>query len=172
MFKLLVKNISQNNLNNKIISYNMGVFCYNGDGKMNNIDLDGGGGLVKKRYNEESNLGCNFRGVGLGDGGEPIKLITIDSMNIDNIGFIHCDAQGAENFIFSEGLKMITKNKPVIYFEDNEVCGRYLYDNVCKTYPNYKENSLFNIKKYCMEVLKYSVCINNFNESTDTLLIP
>ena len=172
MFKLLLKNINQNNLSNKIIPYNMGVFCYNGDGKMNNIDLDGGGGLVEKRYNEESNLGCNFGGIGLGDGGELIKLITIDSMNIDNIGFIHCDAQGSENFIFSEAINIITKNRPVIYFEDNEVNGRYLYDNVCRTYPNYKENSLFNIKKYCMEILKYSSCINNFNGTTDALLIP
>jgi hypothetical protein len=38
----------------KIIPYNLGIFCYNGIGKMNNIDLDGGGGIVQKRYNEEN----------------------------------------------------------------------------------------------------------------------
>lgn len=30
-------------------------------------------------------------------------------MSLDNIGYIHCDAQGAENFIFSKGLETIKK---------------------------------------------------------------
>ena len=83
--------------------YNKGVFCYNGSGSMNNIDLDGGGGNVRRRYNEESNYGCNFGVIGLCKEGEPISLITVDEMGHDNIGFIHCDAQGSENFIFSSG---------------------------------------------------------------------
>ena len=41
MYNLLLKNIKQNALENKIISYNKGVFCYNGSGNMNDIDLDG-----------------------------------------------------------------------------------------------------------------------------------
>ena len=60
MYNLLVKNINQNNLQNKIIPFNSGVFCYNGEGRMNDIDLDGGGGVVSKRYNEENHLKCNF----------------------------------------------------------------------------------------------------------------
>jgi len=103
MYNLLVKNIEQNNLQNKIIPNNLGVFCFEGNGKMNSIDLDGGGGVVEKRYNEENNLNCNFGGIGLGNDGENIKLTTIDNMNLDDIGYIHCDAQGSENFIFSKG---------------------------------------------------------------------
>ncbi len=172
MFNLLVKNIIQNNLESKIIPNNSGVFCFEGKGKMNNIDLDGGKGIVEKRYNEENHLGCNFGGVGLGFDGEDINLTTIDNMNLDDIGYIHCDAQGSENFIFSKGIETIKKYRPVILYENNEVYGRYLYDNVCKAYPNYKEESLFNIKKYCMEELNYSKCIDCFNGSHDTLLIP
>lgn len=41
-------------------------------------------------------------------------------MNLDNIGFIHCDAQGAENFIFSKALDTINKYRPVILYENNE----------------------------------------------------
>jgi hypothetical protein len=63
MYNLLVQNINQNNLKNKIIPNNLGVFCFEGNGKMNNIDLDGGGGVVSKRYNEENNLSCNFGGI-------------------------------------------------------------------------------------------------------------
>ena len=139
---------------------------------MNNIDLDGGGGVVTKRYTEEKTLNCNFDGIGLGDAGENIKLTTIDNMNLDNIGYIHCDTRGSENFIFSKGSETIKKYRPLILYENNELYGRYLYDSVCKSYPNYKEESIFDIKKYCMEQLNYSFCIDKFNGSIDTLLIP
>ena len=172
MYNLLVQNINQNKLHNKIIPYNLGVFCFEGNGKMNNIDLDGGGGEVLKRYNEENNLNCNFGGICLGNDGEDIKLTTIDNMKLDDIGYIHCDAQGSENFIFSKGIETITKYRPVILYENNEIFGKYLYDNVQKSHPNYKEESLFDVKKYCMEKLNYSKFIDRFNGGIDTLLIP
>ena len=173
MYNLIIKNINQNNLQNKIIPNNLGVFCYEGNSVMHSIDLDGGDyGIVEKRYNEESNLGCNFAGVGLGTNGELIKVTTIDNMNLDNIGFIHSDAQGSENFIFSKAIKTITKNRPLILYENFEFYGTYLYDNICQTYPQYEEESKFDIKKYCMETLKYTQFIDKFNGSIDTLLIP
>jgi hypothetical protein len=139
---------------------------------MNNYDIDGGGGIVEKRYNEEINLTCNFGGIGLGSNGENIKLTTIDNMQIDNIGYIHCDAQGSENFIFSKGIETISKYRPVILYENIELYGTAHYDTVCKSYDNYKNESLFDIKKYCMEELKYSKFIDRFNGGIDTLLIP
>ena len=168
MYNLLVKNIIQNNLQQQIIPYNVGVFCYEGKGKMNMIDIDGGGGVVAERYNDD--IDCNFGGVGLGNDGENINLTMIDKMNLDNIGFIHCDAQGSENFLFSKAKDTIAKYKPVILFENNR--GNYHHQQVCKTYPNYRQESLFDIKKYCMETLNYSICIDSFNGSMDTLLIP
>jgi hypothetical protein len=172
MYNLLVQNIIQNKLQNKIIPYNLGVFCFEGRGKMSSIDLDGGGGVVAKRYNEECELDCNFGGIGLGRDGEDINLTTIDNMELDNIGYIHCDAQGAENFIFSKGIETIKKHRPVILYENNEQYERYLYDNVCKSYPDYKEESIFDIKKYCIEQLNYSKILDRFNGGVDTLLIP
>ena len=44
-------------------------------------------------------------------------------MKLDDIGYIHCDAQGAENFIFSNGLETLIKYKPVILYENNELYG-------------------------------------------------
>ena len=172
IYDLLVQNINQNNLQNKIIPNNLGVFCFEGNGKMNNIDIDGDGGVVRKRYNEENNLNCNFGGIGLGHDGEDIDLITIDNMKLDDIGYIHCDAQGAENFIFARGIETITKYRPVILYENNELYAKYLYDNICRSYPNYKTESIFDIKKYCFEQLNYSKCIDRFNGGIDTLLIP
>jgi len=172
LFNLLVQNINQNNFQDKIIPHNLGVFCYSGKGKMNNIDLDGGLGNVTKRYNEENNLPCNFGGICLGDDGENIDMTTIDELNLDDIGFIHCDAQGSENFIFSKGIETIKKSRPVILYENKEFYGDYFYNNICNCYPEYKENSLFDIKKYCMEELQYSKFIDRFNNGIDTLLIP
>lgn len=172
IFKLLELNTNQNNLQNKIVPFNVGVFCYNGKGKMNAIDLDGGGGVVSKRYTDEQHLKCNFGGIGLGADGEVVNLVTIDSMGLDNIGFIHCDAQGSENFIFAKGIETIKKNRPVILYENNAEYGKYLYDNVCRSYPAFSTESQFDLKKYCMETLGYSKCIDRFNNSIDTLLIP
>jgi FkbM family methyltransferase len=172
MFNLLVKNINQNNLQHKIIPYNLGVFCFQGNGKMNNIDIDGGGGIVSKRYNEEINFSCNFGGIGLGKDGEDVKLTTIDNINIDDVGFIHCDAQGSENFIFSNGINTIKKNRPIILYENNMLYDDILYNNVCLSYPDYKTESKFDITKYCIEELNYSTAIDRFNGSIDTLLIP
>lgn len=172
MYQLLVQNMTQNNLQKKIIPNNLGVFCYTGAGKMHNIDLDGGGGTVQRRYNEESDLGCNFAGIGLGKEGESICLTTIDDMALDDIGYIHCDAQGSENFIFSKGLETIKKCRPVILYENMDFYGMFLYDNVCKSYPSYKEESLFDIKKYFMQELGYSKFIDRFNGGCDTLLLP
>jgi FkbM family methyltransferase len=172
MYNLLVHNVIQNNLQHKILPRNLGVFCYDGVGKMNDIDLDGGGGLVARRYNEEINYGCNFGGIGLGKSGETVNLTTIDSMNLENIGFIHCDAQGSENFIFSKSIETIKKCRPVILYENNAEHAQYLYNNVCNSYPEYQAESKFDVKKFCMEELNYSQCIDKFNGSIDSLLIP
>lgn len=171
LYKLLLKNIKDNNLENKIIPFNKGVFCYNGYACMNDIDIDGGGGNVEKRYNEEMNLQCNFGGIGLGSNGENIEVVTIDSMNLENIGFIHCDAQGAENFIFSKSLLLINNCKPNILFENNVKYGKELYDNVCKNNIEYENESKFNILSHCINKLNYDKFIEKFNRSKDTLLI-
>lgn len=172
MFNLLIQNICQNGLQNKIIPHNSGVFCYEGTGNMNGIDLDGGGGNVANRYTNELDKGCNFGGICLGENGETINLTTIDNMNLNNIGFIHCDAQGSENFIFSKGLETIRRCKPVILYENNAEFAKFFYDNVCKSYPNYEEESKFNVKDFCVNELGYRTVIDKFNGSIDTLLIP
>ena len=176
LYKLLVQNINQNGLQDKIVPYNKGVFCYDGEGNMHDIDIDGWGGNVQKRYEEEIGDGCNFGGIGLGKYGETIQLTTIDSMDLENIGFVHCDAQGAENFIFSKGHEMIRKCRPVIYYEDMSqetgVAAKVMFKNICEHYPEYHEESRFDIKKYCMEKLGYSECIDRFNDGIDCLLIP
>jgi len=56
--------------------------------------------------------------------------------NINDIGFIHCDAQGADNFFFSTATNLISHYKPVILFENNENYGTHFYDKICSIYPH------------------------------------
>lgn len=172
MYRLLLKNIYQNNLQDKIIPVHSGMFCYDGYANMNDIDLDGGGGNVLKRYQEEIGLDCNFGGVCLGSKGERIKVAIMDSLNIPNIGFIHCDAQGSENFIFSKGIETVKRYKPVIFYENNYEYSKDFHNKVCEAYPCFLENAEFSIKKFCIENLGYRICIDRFNGEIDTLLIP
>jgi FkbM family methyltransferase len=172
MFELLLHNIEQNNLQGKIIPFKKGVFCYSGSGTMNNIDLDGGGGNVQKRYHEEADQPCNFGGVCLGTEGEQIMMTTVDEMGHDDIGFIHCDAQGAEPFIFSAAKNLLQRDRPIVYYENNAKHALYLHDTVCAAHPTYIEQSKFDVEQYCRTVLNYKDAVYNFNGGIDDLILP
>lgn len=172
MYKLLQKNIKQNNLQEKIIPYNNCVFCEEIEIEMNGTDLDGNiGANIKDMY--ESSKPCNFGGTCIGKGGEKVKAVVLDKLDHENIGFIHCDAQGAENFIFYGGKEFIKKHRPIIFYENN--CkyseSRYLYDNICKYYSDYEEESKFSLEEYCMKELGYTKIIDRFS-GVDDLLVP
>jgi FkbM family methyltransferase len=172
LYELLEDNIKTNNLTHKIIPHHRAVFCRSGIARMNEFDIDYSLGNVKKRYNEDRHLPCNFGGIGLGKDGEKVKVITIDSMNLENLGYIHLDAQGAEPFILHGGRETIRKFRPLIYFEDNSKHCPFLFKNVCKSYPEHNEESQFDVVRFCMEELGYESYIERFNGGIDTLLLP
>jgi len=163
MFDILNINIKQNKLEDKVFAYNKAVFCFNGKGNMNKYTLDGSNIHENIKNNDKI---LNYGGMCVGGKGEEIDFITIDSMDIDNIGFIHMDAQGSEPFIFSEALELINKNRPVIYYERPET---KFMNNIIRNYPQYENLKDFDIKKYCIEKLNYEeVDINRGN----ILLVP
>ena len=168
MFELLKINIKQNQLEDKIIPYNYAVFSAdNMNIQMSNQDLDGGGGIVSERYIDGKN--CNFGGISLGKYGEIVNTIALDSMKHENIGFIHCDAQGAEEHIFSGGKELIKKEKPVIFYENNKKYDRKFYDYVSDNYPIEEP---FDIDNYCNNNLNYRYYYPNFITNINTLLLP
>jgi hypothetical protein len=69
-------------------------------------------------------------------------------------------------------MNTIRKCRPVIYFENNELYSRVIYEEVCSKFSNYTKESKFNLTEFCMNELGYSKCIHKFNNSIDTLLIP
>ena len=126
IFNLLYLNISQNNLLQKVEANNQAIFCYNGIVKLSSIDLDGPNKNKQILNLESQSLDINYGGIGIGENGESIKCITFDKLNIKNIKFIHCDAQGAEPYIFSHSKDYIKNNRPVILYENAFLYGDYL----------------------------------------------
>jgi len=116
MFLLLNMNLRNNGitnvttiqaaLGNKICNATMNASCV--DGPTTNQPLDDG---------HLFNLG----GLQIGEGGEPIKILTMDSINFNGkVDYIKIDTEGFESFVLSGGLATITRDKPIIFFEHND----------------------------------------------------
>ena len=171
MFTILNKNVKINNLDSKIKTFNSAIFCKTGQINMHSEDVDG---PSKGNINilQSKNKEINYGGICLGKNGELTSCIKLDDLDFENIGYIHCDAQGAEPFIFSTATQFINKHRPVILYEDMNLYGNYLFNIIISSYPEFISNSKFDIKKYCIEELGY-YCISNFNNSGfDSLLLP
>ena len=67
---------------------------------------------------------------------------------------------------------MIKLNRPIILYENNKKYKRRYFDEVNKSYPQYKANSDYNLESYCMNELKYSKVIHQYGGGIDDLLIP
>jgi FkbM family methyltransferase len=161
LYKLLLKNITDNNLQDKIIPVNKGFFTYTGKGFMDSICCDDIYECnIIKRYEKETFLPCNFGGVTVGLSGENVEFTTLDEFDIDNVGFISVVAQGSENFIFSKATNMISKYRPVVYYQNCAEYNQKLHLNVLFYYTQFIDESMFNIKDYCANILNYSI-INN-----------
>jgi FkbM family methyltransferase len=64
--------------------------------------------------------GINYAGTGVGSGGEPTRMITIDSLNLPGLDFIKMDVQGSEGLIIMGAQKTIDAYSPIILFEHDD----------------------------------------------------
>ena len=55
----------------------------------------------------------------IGEGGQEIKVITLDSLNLNGCDFMKVDVEGYEPLVFEGSKQTIKKFRPVICFEDN-----------------------------------------------------
>ena len=63
--------------------------------------------------------GHNKGGLGIGEGGESIDIITLDSLQLPGLDFLKIDVEGAEGLVIQGAAETIKKYKPVIFFEHN-----------------------------------------------------
>ena len=175
-YALLVKNIQQNHLEHKVESFRKGIFSFQGQTHMHEVDEDGPhrGEKVKSLVDEKKSV--NLAGLCLGSGGEEVDVVRLDDVeelfNIENVGFIHCDAQGSENYIFYAGQQFLKKHRPVVLFEDATIYGHYLENIIHSTQSRPTEEASFNVVKFCTEELGYSQFIRGFMGGMNSLLIP
>lgn len=103
--KLLKKNIKENKADVKVHPVCVG----NKSGKihigiLNSENNYGNVGIVKTQTAKSTE----------------VKMITIDSLKLKNIGLIKVDTEGSEGLVFSGMLKTVAESLPVIVFERNE----------------------------------------------------
>ena len=159
MFQLLERNITQNNIKNVEI-FNKAIFYKNGNTFMDSLNT-----------HKIDTRGFNRGGLSLGSseaGGEETEIINLDSLNIDS-GFLHIDAQGAEQGIIYGGQNFIKRNLPTILYEDNFNDEKSLVDrvNLDKSIPQEVKN--FNIDNF-LKKLNYT--LHKKWAGIDTLAIP
>lgn len=170
MFECLKKTIEDNNLTNRVKMFNNAVWYKSCDLEMEGMCISPTAPSYNKQINEchEKQIITNYGAMCIGKGGKPIKAVCLDDMNLNNIGFIHSDAEGSENLIFYGARDLIRKERPIIYYENYRVCGNLLFEHICKNYDIPEEIMHFDVKKYCIEELGYTTYIHG----QDSYLIP
>ena len=173
LFDLLRRNIIQNAFQDRITAYNGVCFCCAGEMSMNSCTVDGQNkGKLLSTINMTDSI--NWGGLSLGTGGEKAMSYKLDDMKLgDRVGFIHCDAQGSESYIFYGAKDLIARNRPVILYENAALHGDYLAKTVAAAYPDHAHSSDFDVKRFCMDELRYSSFVDRVGgDGVNTLLIP
>jgi FkbM family methyltransferase len=109
LFGILSRNVTRNNLSDRINIYKYGLGHKEADTTLYSLD--------KEWYPDQG--GHNKGGIGIGEGGESIKICTLDSLNLPGLDFMKIDVEGAEGIVLQGAAETIKKYKPVIFFEHN-----------------------------------------------------
>ena len=98
-------------LNYELLSYNTKFYP-----KIHPLKLALGSkeGIVHVASFNDSNKG----GACLSDKGEKCPVMTLDSLNIENVSFIKMDIEGHELSAINGSIKTIIKSQPIIWVED------------------------------------------------------
>ena len=89
----------------------------------------------------------NEGGTGIGKGGDPTKMITLDSLNLENVSLIKIDVENFEYEVLLGAEKTIRKNKPYLIIE--------IMGNVYHPLPN--RNELVNRTLQKVQEMGYKV---------------
>lgn len=109
LFNVLSNNIVHNNLSERIHASKCGL----GHAEMASTLSSLANVFDAKRR------GFNKGGLGIGFGGEPIDIKTLDSFDLPGLDFIKIDVEGAEGLVIQGGRETIKKFKPIVFFEHN-----------------------------------------------------
>jgi len=109
LYEILSRNVIVNNLSERVKVLKTAV-----SHEIRNCTLSS----LEKVYDTNQH-GHNKGGLGIGEGGEKIDIITLDSLNLPGLDFLKIDVEGAEGLVIQGASETIRKYKPVIFFEHN-----------------------------------------------------
>jgi len=107
LFDILSHNVAQNGHAGRFHLYNHGLGHERAELEMNTM------------ASVEVQGGWNKGGLGIGKGGEKLRVETLDSLNLPGLDFMKIDVEGAEGLVIQGAAETIKKYKPVICFEHN-----------------------------------------------------
>ena len=107
LFDILSKNVAQNEYTDRFHLFNYGLGHTSAELEMNTMD------------SVAVQDGWNKGGLGIGKGGEKLRVETLDSLNLPGLDFMKIDVEGAEGLVIQGAIETIKKYKPVICFEHN-----------------------------------------------------
>ncbi|MDP1608678.1 MAG: FkbM family methyltransferase [Chlamydiales bacterium] len=87
----------------------------------------------------------NEGGTPIGLGGDFAEMITLDSLNLQNVSLIKIDVESYEFFVFQGARDTILRNKPVIIFE---IMGGYDYNNCSQEIKEQFEKTIELVTSY------------------------
>jgi FkbM family methyltransferase len=112
LYDILSLNVNTNKLNNVTVHNNavghMICECSMAQKLYDGYDCD-----IKYFVNKPLNYG----GLQLGKNGEPVKMITIDSLNLSDCHYMKIDVEGAEILVLMGAIRTIREFKPIIFYE-------------------------------------------------------
>jgi len=133
MFNLLQHNVFKNSFNN-VKTFNKGVANVAIKSSMGKSVLDGDNAGKNIEYGTGKRF--NLGGLQIGDGGEEIETITVDSLNLQSCDYIKIDVEGFEPLVLMGAEQTIKKFKPVILFESNhKVISKEIAEKFGISYP-------------------------------------
>jgi FkbM family methyltransferase len=156
LFRLLRRNLERNGLLPRAKLWNAAVFHESSSEgvRMHDTFLDGSSHAARVDARYGSAEPCNFGGLALGTGGEAVATWKLDDLlhAIDNLGFIHSDALGAEPFVFWGARELLRRDRPVIVFEHSPS----FVNHVAACHPDVPaEIRTFDVVAFCTNELGY-----------------
>lgn len=150
MYQILNMNLILNNLKN-VKTYNLALGNKRCSANMSNIVLN-----ASKNYTYTTLLDddlVNLGGLQIGKSGEKILMDKLDNLFFENkVDFIKMDVESFESFVIDGGLNLITRDRPIIFYENNGT--DKLFENITEFTEPIEKNIDDKLKELNYEILK------------------
>lgn len=109
LFTILKKNVEQNGYEERIEIYKCGLGHREMECELASLDS----------VHDANCQVWNKGGLGIGEGGETMTILTLDSFDLPGLDYMKIDVEGAEGLVIMGARETIKKYRPVICFEHN-----------------------------------------------------